>query len=100
MNMMNTETPFAMVEPIVILDKHSGVTDREYLTKSSYWLSRAAELVSQKRDGYYGFNPVGGETVELEFTNRELAFLIDGLQRISRTLTTEIASQAQPRADA
>jgi hypothetical protein len=86
MKVMNAETPFAKVEPIVVLAKHSGISDHEFLNRSAYWLERAAELVRRAHDDYYDFNATGGETVDLQLTNREVDFLIDGLERLSRAL--------------
>lgn len=78
-----SEKNFAEAEPIVALASHAGVSADVYKARASAWLSRAASLLSEKRDRAYEDGV--GEENDLTFTQREIDFLIDGIERISRT---------------
>lgn len=78
---------FAEIEPIVALASHAGVKPTEYGQRASAWLTKAAQLLIKKRDWSYsdGF----GEENDLTFTQREIDFLIDGIERIGRKLAED-----------
>lgn len=80
------EKNFAQVEPIVALPSHSAISPEEYAKRASVWLSSAATLLAEKRDDAYADGV--GEENDLTFTQREIDFLIDGIERISRKLST------------
>lgn len=84
MSSMLSKENFAEIEPIVVLASHAGVTKDVYNDRASTWLNRAALLLTEKRDRAYDDGV--GEENDLTFTQREIDFLIDGIERISRTL--------------
>lgn len=82
---MYLQKNFAEIEPIVALPAHAGVSAEDYAKRASGWLSSAASLLSAKRDDAYQDGV--GEENDLTFTQREIDFLIDGIERISRKLS-------------
>ena len=85
------EKNFAEIEPIIALASHGGISVEDYqaraagwLGRAAGWLGRAALLLIEKRDRAYQDHI--GEENDLTFTQREIDFLIDGIERISRKL--------------
>lgn len=76
---------FAQVEPIVALPADNAISPEEYGKRASHWLYSASSLLAKKRDDAYADGV--GEENELTFTQREIDFLIDGIERISRKLS-------------
>lgn len=75
---------FAEIEPIVALSNTTAIPPAEFSKRASAWLNRAAEMLTEKRDAAYEDGV--GEENDLTFTQREIDFLIDGLERLGRKL--------------
>ncbi|WP_107327707.1 hypothetical protein [Agrobacterium pusense] len=73
---------FAEIEPIVVLSNTTAIPQDEYNRRASAWLNRAAEMLTEKRDRAY--EKVVQEENDLTFTQREIDFLIDGIERLGR----------------
>lgn len=78
---------FAELEPIVVLADHAAIQPAEYNNRASAWLNRAAKMLTEKRDDAYRDGV--GEENDLTFTQREIDFLIDGIERHSRKLAQD-----------
>ena len=79
---MFDDLTFAEIEPIVALSNTTAIPPAEYNRRASAWLNRAAEMLTEKRDDAYRAGV--GEENDLTFTQREIDFLIDGLERLGR----------------
>lgn len=75
---------FAEIEPIVALSNTTAIPQEEYNRRASSWLARAAQMLTEKRDAAYEDGV--GEENDLTFTQREIDFLIDGIERLERKL--------------
>ncbi|NTA35975.1 hypothetical protein [Agrobacterium salinitolerans] len=81
---MFDDLSFAEIEPIVALSNTTAIPQEEYNRRASAWLNRAAEMLTEKRDRAY--EKFVQEENYLTFTQREIDFLIDGLERLGRKL--------------
>ncbi|MGP4670618.1 hypothetical protein ACSV5N_01450 [Agrobacterium salinitolerans] len=79
---MFDDLTFTEIEPIVALSNTAAIPQEEYNRRASAWLNRAAEMLTEKRDDAYrdGIS----EENDLTFTQREIDFLIDGIERLAR----------------
>ncbi|OJH54908.1 hypothetical protein ATN81_11660 [Agrobacterium pusense] len=74
---------FAEIEPIVVLSNTAAIPPEEYDRRASAWLKRTARMLTEKRDAAYDEDGIREEN-DLRFTQREIDFLIDGLERLER----------------
>ncbi|TZG31871.1 hypothetical protein AGR1_27365 [Agrobacterium sp. B1(2019)] len=81
---MFEDMTFTEIEPIVALSNTTAIPQDEYTRRASAWLNRAAEMLTEKRDEAY--REAVREENDLTFTQREIDFLIDGLERLGRKL--------------
>ena len=81
---MFEDLSFAEIEPIVALSNTTAIPQDEYNRRASAWLNRAAEMLTEKRDRAYAYRI--REENDLTFTQREIDFLIDGIERLGRKL--------------
>lgn len=79
---MFEDMTFTVIEPIVALSNTTAIPQDEYTRRAAAWLNRAAQMLTEKRDAAYedGYD----EENDLTFTQREIDFLIDGLERLGR----------------